>query len=112
MGKDEKEKSWSVPSKPQSVRFILTTLPASLQDIPYHLHGLTSDPGLIIQEERREEWLWLWRVAFHLSRACASSLEETWREQEQIKIPNWIRSRETWDNIFCKAVEDAIVCFS
>ena len=53
------------------------TLPESLQLIQDQAHGLVLDETLVaslIQEERRDR-LWFLRLAFHLRRASASSLD-------------------------------------
>ena len=39
-GSDENENSWSVPFKPELVRFNLITLPAWLHEMPTQLHGM------------------------------------------------------------------------
>ena len=76
---EENENSCSEPSKFELLRFILMTLLARLQEIPNQVHGPVLELRLVevlgrrVHEDSCEASFW--RVAFHVIRASASSVE-------------------------------------
>ena len=113
-GSDEKESSWSVPFKPELVKFNLITLPAWLQEMPNQLHGfelafwlfeaLVALFGRRVHESR-SDWFSFWSLAFQLRRASASVLLSTETESAIVEKCNMDNTnRETRENTFWKLV--------
>ena len=119
-GSDEKESSWSVPFKPELVKFNLITLPAWLQETPNQLHGFELTFGLLEAlvallgrrvHEGRSDWFSFLRLAFQLRRTSISvslSTETESATKEKCNMAN--TNRETEKNIVLKLV-NAMGCW-
>ena len=114
---EENENSCSEPFKLEWVRFILMTLPTGLQEIPNQVHGLVLELRLVEElvallgsKVHEDSWDWslFWRLAFHVTRALASSLDSDAEATNDDETNRTIKTKEMWEHTFSKIDDDPI----